>query len=212
MKFVGGRMCLEFVNTVDAWTGGAGPADEHPYGDIALREKLVDYDSLVRWGRLASVLSAREASHLVKRAKSHSAEATAILNRALRLRRSIYRLMKSVLENWHPTPADVERLHGELALARTHERLVYCRGGFRWGWEELPDALDQMLWPVSRSAAELLTSSELSKLRQCGGEECGWMFLDASRNRSRLWCDMTDCGNLNKVRRFRNKHSAASGR
>jgi predicted RNA-binding Zn ribbon-like protein len=31
------------------------------------------------------------------------------------------------------------------------------------------------------------------------------MFLDTSRNRSRHWCDMKDCGNRAKVSRFRQR-------
>ncbi|MGI8786895.1 MAG: CGNR zinc finger domain-containing protein [Pyrinomonadaceae bacterium] len=63
-----------------------------------------------------------------------------------------------------------------------------------------------MLWRISESAAAVLTTGDLTRVRQCGGD-CCWMFLDTSRNRSRQWCDMKDCGNLAKVRRFRRKNS-----
>jgi predicted RNA-binding Zn ribbon-like protein len=64
------------------------------------------------------------------------------------------------------------------------------------------------LWPVARSAAELLTSGDLARVGQCPGEECGWLFLDTSRAGRRQWCDMADCGNLAKVRRFRDQRRA----
>jgi predicted RNA-binding Zn ribbon-like protein len=60
-----------------------------------------------------------------------------------------------------------------------------------------------MLWPVLRSAAELLTSDRMDRVRLCSAEDCDWLFLDSSRNRSRRWCDMAVCGNRSKVRRFR---------
>jgi len=66
-------------------------------------------------------------------------------------------------------------------------------------------ALDRMLWPIAQSAAEFLNAGDFSRLRECGGEECGWLFEDTSRNRSRQWCHMQDCGNLAKVRRFRTR-------
>jgi predicted RNA-binding Zn ribbon-like protein len=75
---------------------------------------------------------------------------------------------------------------------------------FSFTWQDLP-ALDQMLWPIVRSTADLLTSGELERVRQCPGEECGWLFLDASRSGRRQWCDMAECGNLAKVRRFRER-------
>jgi predicted RNA-binding Zn ribbon-like protein len=56
---------------------------------------------------------------------------------------------------------------------------------------------------VARSAAELLQSEELGRVRRCDGEDCRWLFLDTSRSRNRRWCDMADCGNTAKVRRYR---------
>jgi predicted RNA-binding Zn ribbon-like protein len=59
---------------------------------------------------------------------------------------------------------------------------------------------------VARAAALLLTDpGRLSRLRQCGGATCGWLFLDETRNHSRRWCTIKDCGNLAKVRRHRAK-------
>src|SRR5438309_43500 len=57
---------------------------------------------------------------------------------------------------------------------------------------------------------ELLTKGDLTRLRQCQGDDCGWIFEDASRNRGRRWCDMRDCGNIAKVRRFRTRQNKNS--
>jgi predicted RNA-binding Zn ribbon-like protein len=86
------------------------------------------------------------------------------------------------------------------------------REGLRWDWPDAGSRLDSPLWPVGRAAAALLTSGDLSRLRQCGGERCGWLFLDRSRNRSRHWCTMEDCGNVSKVRRFRQRRTRRSRR
>lgn len=203
MKFVGGSLCLDFVNTVDAWASSPGRSPLRQYGDTPLREKLVDYNALIRWGQLASALSVSEANHLIECAANHPQDAAATLSRALRLRRALYRIHKAVFQRWEPEGADLDLFHRELAIARKHERLSYSEGSFHWTWDDLSEALDRIIWPVARSAADLLTSPELIRLRQCKGEECGWLFLDTSRNRSRHWCDMSDCGNRDKVRRFR---------
>lgn len=203
MKFVGGRLCLDYVNTVDAWADAQEGMDTRHYGDTALREKLVDYEALVLWGQRAGAIGARDAEHLCSSAASGNHDAVKMLARALRLRRALYRIFKSVLEKWEPESVDISILHRELAIARLHERLAYRDGSFHWTWEAPPDAADRVLWPVSLSAADLLASSDLVLLRQCQGEECGWVFLDTSRNRTRHWCDMNDCGNLAKVRKFR---------
>jgi predicted RNA-binding Zn ribbon-like protein len=69
-----------------------------------------------------------------------------------------------------------------------------------------------MLWLIADSAAEMLTTSDLSRLKQCPGDDCGWLFEDTSKNRRRQWCDMQDCGNLAKVRRFRSRLRRASNK
>jgi predicted RNA-binding Zn ribbon-like protein len=58
-----------------------------------------------------------------------------------------------------------------------------------------------MLWPIASSAADLLTSERLKKVRLCEAKTCTWLFLDESRNHSRRWCDMKVCGNREKARR-----------
>src|SRR5207302_22567 len=63
------------------------------------------------------------------------------------------------------------------------------------------ETLDRMLWPVIRSAADLLVSGEAQRVRRCASETCDWLFLDTSRNHSRRWCDMSGCGNRAKARR-----------
>ena len=94
-------------------------------------------------------------------------------------------------------------------VSRTHARIVSTKEGFKWDWsEEL--ALDRMLWFIARSAADLLTSGNLDRVRQCGDEECGWLFIDTTKNRSRRWCDMTDCGNRAKARRHYSRLRASS--
>ncbi|RIL10843.1 MAG: hypothetical protein DCC75_03515 [Proteobacteria bacterium] len=58
---------------------------------------------------------------------------------------------------------------------------------------------------ILQDCEELLTSDDLSRLRICAAEECGWLFLDRSKNGTRRWCDMADCGNLDKQRRHYRK-------
>ena len=99
-----------------------------------------------------------------------------------------------------PDADDVRALNGALSTAFAHLRVATSTGGFAWEWAEGDQPLERMLWPVVRSAAELLTSDKLSLVKQCAG--CGWLFVDRSRNHSRRWCDMRYCGNRAKARRF----------
>jgi len=61
--------------------------------------------------------------------------------------------------------------------------------------------MDLFLDPIIKSAADLLVSSELKGVKQCADDACGWLFMDKSRNNSRRWCSMKDCGNRAKAHR-----------
>lgn len=198
---VGGRLCLDFVNTV---RGRISRPASHPakdYADEVVGERLVSYDALLRWAALAGVVTTREATSLSRSASAAPARASAVLKRARIVRDAMYRVFKAAREGWAPRPEDLAALNRELQIARSHERLVVSpRPG--WAWDRTI-GLDRMLWPVVRSAAELLTSADLDRVGQCPGDECGWLFLDTSRSRRRQWCHMAECGNVAKVRRFR---------
>lgn len=202
-KRVGGRLCLDFVNTVRGRVGRPGSRGGKDYADQVVGERLVSYDTLLRWATLVGALTTREANSLSHSALATPITASAVLKRGLALREAMYRVFKAALEGWAPRPEDLAALNRELQIARTHERLVASPRP-RWDWDETME-LDRVLWPVVRSAGDLLTSPDLERVGQCPGKECGWLFLDTSRSRRRQWCDMAQCGNVAKVRRFRQR-------
>jgi predicted RNA-binding Zn ribbon-like protein len=195
VKFVGGRLCLDFVNTV----GGRDHADG------AIRDKISNYEYLLAWSVRAGSVDRRRAGVLALLAARETQEAADVLARAIRLREALYRIFKCAVEGRREPAAEAAVLRQELSIARSHQRLSTRGGRFLWTFPQRPTALDSIVWPVPLSAAELLTSGDLARVGQCGGAECGWMFLDTSRNHRRQWCDMQDCGNRAKVRRFRQK-------
>ena len=79
--------------------------------------------------------------------------------------------------------------------------LAHSGGRVVWRWRGMREELDSVLWPVVWSAAELLRSDEVSRLRTCAGADCGWMYVDRSRNGLRRWCEMETCGTREKSRR-----------
>ncbi len=173
---------MDFINTVGGRERG-----------VVVRDKLRGYEDLVDWSVAAGLIARSEVSVLAGRA------GRSVLARAVALRQALFLLFRGS----RSTDA-LAILNRELAIARSHEMLHRSHDGFVWRWDDAP-ALDRMLWPVARSAAELLTGPELDRVRLCDGEDCGWLFLDTSRNGARHWCDMRDCGNRAKVKRFRER-------
>ena len=49
------------------------------------------------------------------------------------------------------------------------------------------------------------------RFKACRSLDCGWVFVDASRNASRRWCDMGDCGNRAKGAAFRARARRQAG-
>lgn len=207
MRLVGGRLCLDFINTVDGRKSDS-PRRESRSIDRVLGDKLVKYSDLVEWSRHSGIVTAIEAERLIQASKRNAREAKDVFDRAIALREALYRICKAIMTSRRPQTVDTVDLatvNEELLRARTHERLTHGAQGFMWGWLSNEAALDRMLWSIAHSAAELLTTGDLSRLRECCGEECGWLFEDTTRNRSRQWCVMQDCGNLAKVRRYRTR-------
>ena len=200
MKLLGGDLSLDFVNTV------GGRVAARPHSPPAVRDdKLGGYADLVAWSRHAAGATEARARELTKRAVRRPDEAEDVVERARSLREALYRVLRALVDGARPDLDDVLRLNQEVAAARRQERLVPAGNRLRWEPVEAEEPLESLLWPVCRAASALLTSGDLSRLRQCAGEGCGWLFLDRSRNRSRQWCTMEDCGNVSKVRRFRIK-------
>jgi predicted RNA-binding Zn ribbon-like protein len=196
--FTGGLLCLDFANTVD------DRPDVHP------QEHLNSYHDLVSWGQQAQVLAEREAQGLLEEAARRPEEATSVLERALGVREAIFRIVKSVSEDVVPGEDDLVSLSTAVADAQVHARIVPKAGGFDWDWSGDENELDRMMWPVVRSAADLLTSDELDDIRVCASETCNWLFMDTSKNHSRRWCDMKSCGNRAKARRFYGRKRSSS--
>lgn len=204
-KLIGGVSSLDFVNTIGGRETSAQSRKKRDYQTAVRDERLAEYADLLAWGKKSGLLSESAVRALERKAREKPAAAEAVLKRAIKLREAVYRLFKAAIEGWQPDVTDVNRLNEELLLAREHENLVFDKPGFRFEWKDEGASLDKVLWVLAQSAAEILTSEKLSRVKQCGGNSCGWIFLDTSRSGNRAWCDMKDCGNLAKVHRFRRK-------
>ncbi len=196
-KLRGGRACLDFVNTVDPRRG------DDP------REYLGDYRDLVAWGRHAGLLEEGEARPLLAEAARRPAEAVAAFARALDLRETMYRVFFALSRGERPDGRDVEALGEAYVGAMRYARLTPSSEGFGWTWTGRPVALGRPLWPVARSAVELLTSGDLGRVKECPASDgCGWLFYDSSKNASRRWCSMEVCGSRDKMRRLYSRKRA----
>jgi predicted RNA-binding Zn ribbon-like protein len=191
-ELIGGRPCLDFANTM----GGDALHDPHEYLD--------SYEDLILFAKMAELVPPDRARALLARARREPEQAAATLEDARQLRGAIFRVFFALSHERKPAADDLARINDMLARALAHRRVVQRGGSFELGWDDGGDPLDRPLWPVAVSAAELLADEDRPPVRVCcfsAERRCTWLFVDASRNRSRRWCSMRDCGNRAKARR-----------
>ena len=192
----GGILCLDFVNTISRRKVAERSIDH-----------LGSYDDLVAFAEQSKVLPPLQADQLRAQAKGHSREADGTLRKAISYREDLYRALSVLAEGKPAASGDVQAISDFAIDALSHRRLSRSDGHYRWEWDWNKKPLASILWPIAKSAADLLTSSDLAKVRMCEADDCAWLFLDKSRNRSRRWCDMKVCGNREKARRhYRRAH------
>ena len=182
-EFLGDSLALDFVNTVSGMRG------------VDPKEKLHEWSDLAEWAKEAGLV----------RAPPRGSQAE--LQFALRLREALHDVIKAATEGRNPPPAALEQVNEWVADALAHRRLKPAGGG-RFTLDF--DRDDNPLWflrPVAVEAAAIL-HEQLDLVRMCGESEvghCGWVFLDKTRNHSRRYCSMSDCGNRAKQRRFQQR-------
>ena len=193
LKLLGGWLCLDFVNTIE-WWGKKGSV-----------EYLKTYQDLIEWGRHTNILTYRESQMLSQKAYERRSDADRALNRGIKLRETIYQLFSAISAGNKASAETLMLFNKHLATTMQSARIMESQGEYHWDATGDKNSLDWILNPIIYSAADLLVSEELKKVKSCFNPFCGWLFLDSSRNRSRRWCDMKDCGNRAKALRFYNK-------
>lgn len=187
LSLLGGRTSLDFANTISG------------ISTVFEKDHLTGPDALLAWLRHVGLVTAPEGS-----AAGRWNEPDA-LDKALSLRAVINRIGSALVQQQEPDPADLAALNdvagrgfGKLALTRTDD------GQFGLA---VPDAqtVDGVLAWLAIDVTDLLRFADLTRLRRCIGEDCGWLFHDSSKAGRRRWCDMTVCGNRAKARRHRAK-------
>jgi predicted RNA-binding Zn ribbon-like protein len=198
-EFSAGALCLDFANTI-----GDRPR--------CREEKLGGFTELLRWSAEAGIVDEDQRDRLAREAAQRPRLASAFFRRSIGLRERLYRIFSKLAAGERPGTADLDELNRDLATALRHLRVEQAGDGFAWSWAFPGKGFDWLLWPVARSAGELLTSAEAELMRECASDRCSWLFVDRSRTHRRRWCDMKVCGNRAKARRHyqRLKRSAES--
>lgn len=197
LPIVGGHLALDFANTVD-----------DPLGP-ARHDHAATYPDLIRWASRVELLDQHQVDRLLGAADKAPRAGRAALRRAHQLRLVLNDLFGVVADQGTDMAAQWQRLRPFVTTAFASAGLAPAgeadldRGAAirqqRWAWPQ-GEELDAVLHPVAMAAAELLVGPDLPRIKRCN--RCPWLFLDRSRNHSRRWCDMDDCGRAQKIERY----------
>lgn len=195
LPIVAGHLALNFANTVD-----------DPQGP-ARHDHAATYDDVVRWSVRVGTVTGQDAEWLLRSAARHRREAGTICARAHELRDALNNVFGGVVDRvtdvdrrWTPVAPFVADAFGAASVAPSN------LGRIRWVWPMTGD-LAVVLHPIAVAASELLVGEALPRVKRCA--RCPWLFLDGSRNGSRRWCDMNDCGKAEKMERYVRRRAEA---
>ncbi len=195
---LGGRLWLDFVNS----------DDEHRGRRV---EHLTDFATWTHWLADAGVLDAERAAQLERRALEQPMGAQAALVDARRVRNALRTLAERGATQERARDgalAEINRVLGRSAGTRSVEA---GPAGFARSFRAGGDVFGGLLLAIVESAAEALVAGEIARVKRCQGQGCARVYLDLTRNRSRRWCAMADCGNRAKAARHRSRRQSPPG-
>jgi predicted RNA-binding Zn ribbon-like protein len=193
LPLVGGALAFDLTNTS---SGRGGPK---------WLEHLRTAPNVIDWARHAKILTARDANRLQQRVSTDRRLAAKLLGAMIELRELIHFIGVEIAatSKARKRPMDaLVRIHAQ-CLARAH--LIPSAATFAWVWDPRASPVEAVLGPIVLSALSVLTGSDLSRVKRCPGDHCGWLFFDATKNKRRRWCEMEVCGNRAKQKRARQR-------
>ena len=182
-KLIGGEVCLDFVNTI-SWPG---TNREHDWLDRS--------GNVTAWAEAAGLITKSTRAVLDAEGESKKGRSEKDLESVHDIRNDLRDVLTPLASGKIPATSAVIKLDNMVHDVFRARRLE----GAEWVWE-VPQSLVAILNPVIWNAAHVLTDVNHKRLGKCPA--CDWLFYDATKNRSRRWCDMKDCGSRSKANRY----------
>ncbi|TCT08361.1 putative RNA-binding Zn ribbon-like protein [Tepidamorphus gemmatus] len=187
-QFVGGALCLDFTNTVY-------------YADDPARrgDRLHSGEDLADWLRAACRFGTAGAYHPMLELTGDAFDAAAFAD-LLVLRQAVDDMFRSCVAGRSPPPLSLRFILYALGSTMSAVEIVATGDGFAPATaRSVAASAATARAAIAHSALSLALSPAIRRIKRCPA--CHWLFVDRSRNTSRVWCDMLTCGNRAKARR-----------
>lgn len=180
LPFDGGWPCLDFTNTVSTRIPVTG------------YEYLRSWDDFRLWVQRAGLLPQAEWPVWCRLPEGN-------IDEVRTLREALFLLFEYYVRTGALHSGHLDTLNGFLHEVYPHTRLCMTESGLKRGVEDAPYP-EKPLWLIALSAEALLLSDRMSRVKAC--DNCGWLFLDTSKNGARRWCNMQTCGSQIKAKAY----------
>ncbi len=193
VSLLGGRLALDLANLPSLSASGSSNG--------------LSWEELIGFLQATQIVSPERGEELLALTESDPQSAFELLNRAQRLRNSLRLAFDSLAKKQRISRESVEPVNEILRVTEGHDELVESARSWRIEYVARESSLDWLLAAVARSAAELITEGEATRVRLCANPACTLFFYDNSRTHRRRWCSMSLCGNRHKVAAFARRHA-----
>ena len=197
MRLSGGHPALDLANTVDSRRGRWGP------------DFLKSFDDLLVIAERTTVLDSAAVSRLRKKASADPERSRAAVDTSVTLREAAHKVFIAEDSGRAYPTAALKIVEKAAREGRSRERLAQTKSGFVWS---LPfDELEDVGRAFALAALELLIArNDRREVRECKGDNCGWLFLDHSKGGHRRWCSDAGCNTRSRIARFRTSQAQKS--
>jgi predicted RNA-binding Zn ribbon-like protein len=193
LELDGGALCLNFVNSV-----------RNRFED-PLFEFIVTPEDLLLWSCRTQIFDEDSEERLKNYVLKNQEKAISDLKKILKTRELLYRIFQQFSQKKRPADKDIWLFNKELSLVLRYLKFEIIESlETKVIWSNEPSDLLWTSLPIIKSAYELLISDSKNRIKECSN--CGWLYLDKSKNNSRLWCNMKTCGNTIKIKKYYEKN------
>ena len=186
----GGVLPFHFINTVYAWKG------ENLY------EYLKTYDELLEWCHKVKIFPSPQLDQLREYALKHPKNKELAFEQIKNARNILYRFFSGIAGPGIEQSI-LQQYNILLSKALVHFEWKPSKNALLFSIKKNETDLLLPLWKIIQSSHQLLLDKEDYKIKECS--QCGWIFLDETRNNSRRWCNTATCGSVEKMQRYYQK-------
>lgn len=189
LTFAGENLCCNFINTVYAWRGKS------------LHEYLGTYDDFIDWCKKADVTGKNILKTLQDQAKQKPAAGKAALKKIKEIRLLLYQFLSAnATKNQKESKRLLPQINSLVSKSMSHVGFAFKENKLALHFDENKIDLTYPVWIILFSLYNLLTKEYPERIKEC--PLCGWIFLDTTKNGKRRWCDPSECGTTDKMKRY----------